>query len=127
MFTKKFVREHLEVFFIRVDKGNVTIALNKNQYIEKMESMLSDKNTYKIIKRNPTLRLTNELRTLLTRWKNTQLIDGTYRRLMHSDGILPKTYGLPKIHKQKHPLRIIISTVKSTLQFRLFFTSFNKG
>jgi len=54
MFTKKFVKEHPEVFFIRTDKGNVTVALNKSQYIEKMGSMLSDKNTYEI-KRDPTL------------------------------------------------------------------------
>lgn len=38
-----------------------------------------------------------------------------YRALMKSDGVLPRAYGLPKIHKKDCPLRIIISSINSPL------------
>jgi len=50
--TEKFIEEHPDILFTRADKGNITVALNKNFYIEKME-MLCDTNTYTKIKKNP--------------------------------------------------------------------------
>jgi len=56
----------------------------------------------------------NELRILLTRWKNSNYISvSKYKSLYCSDGILPKVYGLPKIHKPGNPFRIIISSIDS--------------
>lgn len=34
---------------------------------------------------------------------------------MSTDGILPRAYGLPKIHKPGNPLRIIVSSINSPL------------
>jgi len=33
-----------------------------------------------------------------------------------TDGLIPRAYGLPKIHKKGAPLRIIVSSINSTLQ-----------
>lgn len=38
-----------------------------------------------------------------------------YLSLFSTDGILPRAYGLPKIHKNSDPLRIIVSYVNSPL------------
>jgi len=38
-----------------------------------------------------------------------------YRSLLITESNLPRAYGLPKIHKQNHPLRIIVSCIDSLL------------
>ena len=63
--TKRFVKDHPEILISKADKGNVTVAQNKFEYISKMESMLSDKNTYKLITKDPTKKLAGELRNLV--------------------------------------------------------------
>jgi len=81
-----------------------------------MTNLLSDTNTYEIIHHDPIKKLSQELRTLLSRWKNKELIDlHTYRKLHTTDGMLPRAYGLPKIHKLGYPLRIIVSSIDSPL------------
>jgi len=39
----------------------------------------------------------------------------TYFSLFSSDSILPKAYGLPKIHKKSFPYRIIVSSINTAL------------
>jgi len=82
-----------------------------------MTDLLSDTHTYKIIHHNPIRKLSQDLHSLLSRWKNNQFIDlHTYRNLLlTTDGLLPRAYGLPKMHKQGYPLRIIISSIGSLL------------
>jgi len=114
--TRKFLVEHPDILITKADKGNTIVALNKIDYILKVEQMLSDTNTYLVVKKDPTKKLTDDLHTLLSRWKNKNYIDvKTYRSLMTSDGILPRAYGLPKIHKQNCPFRIIVSSINSPL------------
>jgi len=36
-------------------------------------------------------------------------------QLRSSDALLPKVYGLPKIYKENAPLRIIVSSINTTL------------
>jgi len=114
--TKTFTKEHPEIFFTKADKGNTTVILNKENYIIKMTDMLSDTHTYITIHHDPIKKLSQELRTLLTRWRNKKFIDiHTYRKLHTTDGLLPRAYGLSKIHKQGYPLRIIVSSIGSPL------------
>lgn len=47
-------------------------------------------------------------------WRDNELIDNvTYKRLICNNGNLPRWYGLPKVHKENHPLRIIVSSLGS--------------
>ncbi|XP_011687064.1 PREDICTED: uncharacterized protein LOC105449506 [Wasmannia auropunctata] len=74
-----------------------------------MKEMLSDTNTYCTLEKDPTKKLTAELRCLLARWKKNEFIsDHTYKTLLTTDGVIPRAYGLPKIHKPNNPLRIIV-------------------
>ena len=60
--------------------------------------------------------MTTSLRELLNRWKKQEYISNdNYKLLSCSYGILPRAYGLPKIHKPNHPLRIIVSSTNSPL------------
>jgi len=92
------------------------VVLNRDDYFSKMNELLSDSHTYQIIERNPIKKLSQDLRSLLTRWKKKDFIDNyIYRKLLITDGILPRTYGLPKIHKPGQLFRIIISSIGSPL------------
>jgi len=114
--TKQFIKNQPNLILTRADKGNVTVALDENEYILKIESMLQDQETYINIKNNPMNKITNLARGLLTRWKNNKYISAeTYKKIFCSDGILPRAYGLPKIHKNDNSYRIIISSIDSPL------------
>jgi len=105
-----------DILVTRADKGNVTVLMNRADYNIKMEQLLSDNNTYEIVKKDPTKVITRELRSLLTKWFNKKYIDHTtYKRIYCSDSVLPRAHGLPKIHKEDHPLRIIVSSINSPL------------
>ena len=47
-----FLKQNSNVFFTRADKGNLTVCMNKTDYVNKMNALLDDKRTYKIVKRN---------------------------------------------------------------------------
>jgi len=38
--TREFVRNNPDIIFTRADKGNATVVLNKNTYIQKMEELI---------------------------------------------------------------------------------------
>ncbi|XP_071649570.1 uncharacterized protein [Temnothorax longispinosus] len=114
--TKDFLLNNPDVILTRADKGNITVAMDFPDYKNKMELLLSDTNTYTLVKKDPILSLTRNTRTLLTRWKNSKYISSsTYKFLYCSDGVLPRAYGLPKIHKLNYPLRIIVSSIDGPL------------
>ena len=114
--TSSFLKENPNLILTRADKGNVTVALNRDDYIQKMEALLNDRETYTVVRRDPSKTITSNLRDLLSRWKSSDFISSfTYKSLYCSDGILPRAYGLPKIHKVNCPLRIIVSCVDSPL------------
>ena len=120
--TKRFINNHPNILITNADKGSVTVALDKDAYVSKMEEILSDTNTYAIVNKDPSKKLTQDLRTLLVRWKRDLFIDErTYRRLLTTDDVIPRAYGLTKIHKDGNPLRVIVSSVNSPLyDFSLF-------
>lgn len=114
--TKDFLNKNPNLIITRADKGNVSVALDRDTYINKIEEMLLDTDTYKIITKDPTKKLTNKLHELHSGWRESDDISNTtYRSLYVSDGILPRAYGLPKIHKLNHPFRIIVSSLNSPL------------
>jgi len=110
-----FCKNNPNILFTKADKGNITVAINREEYTNKMESMLQDKNTYIIIKKNPMKSLERKLNHLLMNWFQKSFITKqTYFSLFLSDSILPK-YGFPKIHKKNYPYRIIVSSINTVL------------
>ncbi|XP_071576894.1 uncharacterized protein [Temnothorax nylanderi] len=100
----------------RADKGNVTVVLDGSDYLNKMNSMLSDENTYIVLRKDPTRKITKELNNLLQSWLKKEFINHQQYGLLNcTDGVIPRAYGLPKIHKANCPLRMIVSTVNSPL------------
>lgn len=78
--------------------------------------MLSDKSTNTVFNKNPTRKMINGLHELLVRWKNhNYILDTMYKRSNCTDGVLPRTYGLPKIYEPNCLLRIIVSSISTPL------------
>ena len=69
--------------------------------------------------------MTQGLHVLLTRWKGNGFINElTYKRLLTSDGNIPRAYELIKIHKAGNLLRVIVSSINSLLyDFFLTYTT----
>jgi len=81
-----------------------------------MEAILNDSNTYTLLKRNPVNKILFDLKKILKRWLNQKYISAhTHTNLNFCNVILPRAYGLPKIHKQGNPMRIIVSSTGSPL------------
>jgi len=90
--------------------------MDLTEYKDRMKKIFSDSDTYNIIQKDPIKKLSNNLRNLLSGWLKKEYIDiRVYRKLMFTDGSLPRAYGLPKLHKRDYPLRVIISSLKSPL------------
>lgn len=109
--TLYFTDKHPNIIFTRADKGNVTVALDKNFYITEIEKVLHDNNTYVKIKKNPISSIEKTLNNTLKRWFENEYIKKIdLFRFRSSNSLFPKAYGLPKIHKEKLSFRIIVSS-----------------
>jgi len=114
--TKRFCRENQNIIFTRADKGNVTVAMNKEFYIHKIEEILNDEHTYTVVTRNPIKSIENNLNNILKHWlQKNYITKQQFYKLRSSDSLLPKAYGLPKIHKNGTPFRLIVSSLNTAL------------
>ena len=102
------------VFLIRKEPLSMTLELSKSMrwsndhayfcYDSKMDSLLSDRNTYELVPKSPFKRVERELNKRLLALKNKRKIslsDSTYRRLHSTDAIPPAIRGSIKHHKQR--------------------------
>ena len=90
--------------------------MNASDNDSKMFELLSDDQTYEEVKRNPikkTERLMNS--KLLDLKRLGKFEDGEYFHLRSTDGLIPRIYGLVKVHKDNFPLRPIVSLIGSPL------------
>ena len=98
---------------LTTDKGVSMVVMDREEYIQKSEELLSQ-STYKTIPTDPTTKFKNKLISLLKTIKAEGGINETiYRRLYSIGAGSPKFYGLPKVHKEGMALRPIISSIGS--------------
>jgi len=74
--------------------------MNRDDYFNSMEQLLSDQSTYKEVKKDPINRLRSNINNLVKLWYKGEVIDTlTYKALNCTNGNLPRCYGLPKVHE----------------------------
>ena len=99
------------IHITKADKSGATVILNRSDYIEKMNTLLRDENTYKELTKNPidnvNSNFNKKVKTLLK--GNENLI----KKFCVTSPSLPYMYGLIKTHKENFPARPIISSVGS--------------
>jgi len=114
--TQQFCRDNLNTIFTKTDKGNITVTMDKKRYVNEINDLLKDVNTYMMVKKNPIKSIERELNNLLKNWlKKGYISRQQFFRLRSSDSLLPKAYRLPKIHKKNTPFRIIVSSINTVL------------
>ncbi|RLU24139.1 hypothetical protein DMN91_004349 [Ooceraea biroi] len=111
---KRFLNDNRDLFVTKADKGNVTVVMDRCSYFTRMNELLDDQTTYKKLVKDPTNRLMSKVNDLVKIWLSSGLIDeSTHKWLRVTSCNLSRSYGLPKIHKDGYPLRIIVSTIGS--------------
>ena len=113
------------IVILPADKGRVTVVMDKTDYYDKMDALVNDKQTYQVLKRDPTPALQRKLNSKLLDLKKTDAIDiQRYNRLRCRVPQPPKLYGLPKLHKPNIPMRPIVSFSGSpTYQLSKYLTT----
>ena len=107
----KELRADKDCLVLTADKGVALVVIDKKDYIQKMNQLLEDKNTYRPLKMDPTNKQKNRLINILRRIKSEgRLEEYTYKKMYPTGASSPKLYGLPKIHKKEIPLRPIVSS-----------------
>ena len=92
------------------DKGSYVVVLDRLDYIQKMTTLLNNRDTYQVMDQDPTRRMQNEMNKMLKQYKEHEHLGKTlYESLRCTNGIIPRIYGNPKIHKEGLPLRPIVS------------------
>ncbi len=107
----KSLRADKDIMVLPADKGRAVVVLDKREYKEKANKLLSDEKTYRKEKKDPTKKYARNLSASLKKLKEDKVLDEyKYRHLLHTSAEPPKFYGLPKIHKSDMPLRPIVSS-----------------
>ena len=111
----KSLRTDTSIIITRPDKGRGTVILDKDEYNNKVESILADTTKFKVILEDAFVyisRMEDKLARLLRKFLNYKLISKeTYCNLFSSGTSPGILYGLPKTHKVGTPLRPILSTI----------------
>ncbi len=103
--------------FVEADKGSGLILLNRTDYSDKMnQDILNDRSTYEPLEENPLEDVILGYRGLLGNLKREGLmIEEEAELITAKDPILPRMFGLPKLHKPGNPMRPVVSCVRSPL------------
>ena len=110
----KELREAQDILILPADKGRSTVVMNCDEYVQKLQNMLSDTNTYRKLNKDPSPALERKMNSkLLELRKKKEISEAIYKKVRSSAGKTPPLYGLPKIHKPSVPLRPIVSFINS--------------
>ena len=106
------------ILITKPDKGSGTVILDKEEYLEKMMTIVQDTSKFEYIGPVETSDKTHKRESELKEFLHNlveikEISDGTYRDLRPVGSQRPRLYGLPKTHKKDNPLRPILSMIGS--------------
>ena len=112
----KNLQNNDDILISRPDKGTGIVLMNRKDYIDKMNALLSDTTKFKKMdmEKDKTAQIEKSLTRLIRQLKQKQLIDSSdFDRIRPTGTTFPRLYGLPKIHKEGVPLRPILDMSNS--------------
>ena len=87
--------------FMKLYKGQGVLLVTKDDYVNSIQHIFSDKRKFKIVKDDPTIKnLTTVQKYINTLGKRGEIADAIKTQIRPKSAQLGKAYGLPKIHKQ---------------------------
>ena len=105
----KSIKNNEQIIVRRADKSAIYVIMNKQEYIEKINLLLSDNTKFKKLKKDPTNTLKKKVNTYI-KALNAAQNDIKIKQII-GDFKPGYIYGNVKIHKQNNPLRPIISQI----------------
>ena len=115
----KELQKEKSITILPADKGRATVILKSQEYQDKMNGMLSDRNTYEKLKKDPTQKYKSVLIKMLGDLEKAgKITKDQYWFLYPTLEKVPRMYGSPKIHKEGTPLRPIVDYTQ-TIAYRL--------
>lgn len=110
----KSPRENTDIVLLKADKGGAIVILDKSDYVNKMIDHLSNSGCYVKLKKNPLKYVPKVVAATI---KSNLSLSPLSRKLIESNPLTPRIYGLPKIHKFGAPLRPIVNTISGPTCF----------
>lgn len=102
------LNQNEDIVVLKADKGGATIILDREDYRKKMLDHLHNSGSYKKLAKNPLKKIS---KTVAHAIKSSSSVGALSRKLVESNPIAPRIYGVPKIHKEGVPLRPIVNTI----------------
>ena len=113
---KSLMKKRSQLRFLPADKGNATVILNDQQYIDKVEEHIESSGCYTILNKDPTTPIHEKLYRILLKFKKEGKINSeTMRNMRQLHPRWPQLYGQPKIHKLGAPIRPVVSFYNTPL------------
>ncbi|XP_044745159.1 uncharacterized protein LOC123307022 [Coccinella septempunctata] len=113
-YCKRYLKDHQDLLVMQSDKGNVTVLMDRSQYVDLSREILEDDNHYKILPRDPTTSMQTKCNSLVKNLVNKGYItESEGKRLYNYNAVPARFYGLPKIHKPTLTLRPIVSFINT--------------
>ena len=121
-FALKTLSKDKSIIIARPDKGNGVVIMDKSDYTQKVNALLSDTSKFKPVLDREEIkivfsledRINNFLKKLRKKVPPFNLNDKTFKKLSVSGSQLGILYGLPKVHKEGCPIRPILSACNTT-------------
>ncbi|XP_068742105.1 uncharacterized protein [Montipora capricornis] len=107
--TLKSLKKDVSHVIMKSDKGNCFVVMDRTDYNEKMETLLSDHQTYQLVHKPQFAKIERDLN------KKGKIDDSTCYKLRSTDAIPSAIRGSIKHHKAGHPLWPIVSCIGSAL------------
>ena len=108
------LNKYEDIKIMKSDKGNSVVVMNVDDYVDKMNVLLSDNNTYRIISHKVDMsdwqsNFNSSLKKIISD------LDEDFFNVTRSPKLptMPYFYGLPKIHKPNIPMRPIVASLRS--------------
>ena len=88
-----------DIVITHPDKGNSVVVLNRDEHIKSMTELISDKQKFKKLKEDPTLKCEKALQRTLRETNKKNIFSDTEYSNLHPKGSKPaRLYGTPKIY-----------------------------
>ena len=113
----KRLRKNNDMVILRPDKGNGTVIIDRDVYIQKIFEIIKDRTKFKELSTDPTIIREGQLQRFLRSMKDKNIFTKENYEKIYPSGSKPVfIYGTPKIHKLKHninelSLRPIMSSI----------------
>ena len=123
--TIKNLKNNKSIVICKKDKGTGTVIMNKNDYYDKLDSIIKDTKKFKVINFNIQEDKTNYCN--LSPWINQErkvmyycrkyiknlVSDMEYKNIYPTGSQPGKLYGMAKVHKPNCPLRPVLSAINT--------------